>query len=72
MHRFAMLLIPSPGNEPPLEVVYLEDYGSARASCVEIAVGPGWIGVRDTKQRDAGPILTFGRAAWATFLTEPR
>lgn len=30
MHRFGMLRIPSPGNEPPLEVVYLEDYGSAR------------------------------------------
>jgi transcriptional regulator with XRE-family HTH domain len=29
-HRFGMLRIPSPGNAPPLEVVYLEDFGSAR------------------------------------------
>lgn len=38
-------------------------------SCVEVADNlPGWIHVRDTKDRDGGT-LTFTPTAWHTFVT---
>ncbi|MGH3837420.1 MAG: DUF397 domain-containing protein [Pseudonocardiaceae bacterium] len=37
-------------------------------NCVEVTTAvPGWIGVRDTKNRTAG-LLTFNRQQWDTFL----
>lgn len=36
--------------------------------CVEVAVVRGWVGVRDTKQHGAGPILAFTPTAWEAFL----
>lgn len=43
------------------------------ASCVEVGAGPGGvIGVRDTKARGAGPVLTFTRPEWAAFLDAVR
>ncbi|MGW1677037.1 DUF397 domain-containing protein [Saccharopolyspora sp. NPDC002376] len=41
------------------------------ASCVEVAVTPELVGVRDTKDR-AGGTLTFSRSQWAGFLTAVR
>lgn len=38
-------------------------------NCVEVtAAVPGWVGVRDTKNRAAG-LLALGRPQWNTFLT---
>ena len=38
-------------------------------SCVEVADNlPGVVGVRDTKDRGAGPILTFTAEAWQAFV----
>lgn len=37
-------------------------------SCVEVAPTPDGMAMRDNKQSD-GPILRFGRNAWADFLT---
>ncbi|MGW5648587.1 DUF397 domain-containing protein [Saccharopolyspora sp. NPDC003752] len=39
--------------------------------CVEVAVTPGAVGVRDTKDR-AGGSLTFTRGQWADFLAALR
>ncbi|WP_326562268.1 DUF397 domain-containing protein [Micromonospora sp. NBC_01796] len=36
--------------------------------CVEVAELPHAIAVRDSKDPD-GPVLTFGRTAWARFAT---
>ncbi|WP_028937933.1 DUF397 domain-containing protein [Pseudonocardia spinosispora] len=36
--------------------------------CVEVAETPETCLVRDTKQRGAGPILTFATPAWTDFL----
>ncbi|MEV0054491.1 DUF397 domain-containing protein [Saccharopolyspora shandongensis] len=39
--------------------------------CVEVAMTPGVVGVRDTKDR-AGGSLTFTRGQWAGFLAALR
>ncbi|MCT2276933.1 DUF397 domain-containing protein [Micromonospora chalcea] len=37
-------------------------------NCVEVADGlPGVVGLRDSKD-PTGPVLTFGRADWSTFV----
>ncbi|GAA2352939.1 DUF397 domain-containing protein [Nonomuraea africana] len=41
---------------------------SADGACVEVAYAEGAIGVRDTKQDGAGPILVFDEREWAAFL----
>ncbi|MFE8952161.1 DUF397 domain-containing protein [Streptomyces althioticus] len=42
--------------------------GAETDSCVEIAMGPTTVHIRDSKNTD-GPRLTFATAAWAGFLT---
>lgn len=37
------------------------------ANCVEVALGTGAVGVRDSKD-PTGPHLTFGATAWTAFL----
>ena len=41
---------------------------SGDAGCVEIAYADGWIGVRDTKDAGAGPVLAFAEHEWQAFL----
>ena len=41
---------------------------SDSGGCVEVATSEDWIGVRDTKDLGAGPILTFNHTEWAAFL----
>lgn len=41
--------------------------GTDGESCIELALTPGTIHVRDSKQ-DQGPRLTLTPAAWASFL----
>ncbi|WP_369170223.1 DUF397 domain-containing protein [Streptomyces sp. R28] len=38
-------------------------------SCVEIAIAPRTVHVRDSKHRDAGPRLALATQAWAAFVT---
>ena len=35
--------------------------------CVEVGSGSAVVGVRDTKQNGAGPVLAFPAAAWQAF-----
>jgi hypothetical protein len=42
--------------------------GNGGASCVEVAITPDVVGVRDTKAHGNGPILTFEPAQWAAFV----
>jgi len=35
--------------------------------CVEVGSGRAVVGVRDSKDCDAGPVLTFSASAWARF-----
>ncbi len=42
--------------------------GSGDAGCVEAAYADGWIGVRDTKDAGAGPVLVFTEHEWRVFL----
>jgi len=41
---------------------------SGDGGCVEVAHADGWIGVRDTKDAGAGPVLTFTKREWQAFL----
>jgi hypothetical protein len=41
---------------------------SDTGACVEVAVSNGTVGVRDTKDAGAGPILEFNDVEWAAFL----
>jgi Domain of unknown function (DUF397) len=42
--------------------------GSNDIGCVEIAFHEGRIGVRDTKDRGSGPVLSFTAHEWSCFL----
>lgn len=43
-------------------------YSTTNSSCVEVAITPGVVGVRDTKDRDGGT-LAFTWDRWTTFIT---
>lgn len=42
-------------------------YSEANTECVEAACAHGLVGVRDSKQGEVGPILTFPVSTWAEF-----
>ena len=42
-------------------------YSGQSGSCVEVGVGAGTVGVRDTKDRHH--TLAFGRDTWTSFIT---
>ncbi|HWR46462.1 MAG TPA: DUF397 domain-containing protein [Pseudonocardiaceae bacterium] len=44
---------------------------NAQYACVEVAVVPGHIGVRDSKDR-SGPALVFPPSAWQAFVGNVR
>jgi hypothetical protein len=43
-------------------------YSAANANCVEVGADRRVVGVRDTKQTGAGPVLEFPAAAWRAFI----
>lgn len=45
---------------------------SGDGGCVEVADLGDLVGMRDTKDRGTGPVLTFSRAMWAEFLVGVR
>lgn len=46
---------------------------STGGNCVEVADNLAeWIYVRDTKDNDRGPILTFSREAWREFIAHTK
>jgi hypothetical protein len=45
-------------------------YSNSSANCVEVAAARRTVGVRDSKAGGSGPVLTFGAAAWARFLSQ--
>jgi hypothetical protein len=46
-------------------------YSNATSSCVEVAVQPTFVAVRDTEYRH-GPVLTIDPADWRAFTTAVR
>jgi hypothetical protein len=43
-------------------------YSHGNGACVEVAANRRIIGVRDTVQRQRGPVLEFPAAAWRAFI----
>ncbi len=55
-------------NRPPVELFGPWLSNTGEGNCVEIAHGPeGWVGVRDSKDEGAGPVLRFTAEEWAAF-----
>ncbi|MFJ4439937.1 DUF397 domain-containing protein [Streptomyces sp. NPDC088923] len=46
--------------------------GADGGDCVEVAVGERTMPVRDSKRADGGPMIEFGRPAFARFLASVR
>ncbi|MFD9001835.1 DUF397 domain-containing protein [Streptomyces sp. NPDC059582] len=43
--------------------------GGEGGECLEVAVSPHTVRVRDSKRHEAGPVLALTPATWADFLT---
>jgi len=63
---------PNPGHGSAL-VWFKSSYSSSGDgnSCVELALAPGTVHVRDSKYGEAGPRLALGAQAWAGFVGWP-
>lgn len=46
--------------------------GANGGNCVEVGTDSTRVLVRDTKDSEAGPVLAFGREAWAAFAAQVR
>jgi len=44
--------------------------GNGGADCVETGSGPGAVLIRDTKDRERGPVLRVSPEAWRVFTAE--
>ncbi|HET9253934.1 MAG TPA: DUF397 domain-containing protein [Pseudonocardiaceae bacterium] len=49
---------------------YTSSRSSGAQNCVEVAHGPGWTAVRDSKN-PAGPALVFSHREWQAFIEDP-
>ncbi|GAA0519771.1 DUF397 domain-containing protein [Saccharopolyspora thermophila] len=47
---------------------FKSSYSATQDACVEVAMVPGVVGVRDTKNHNSGTLI-FTNTAWANFLT---
>jgi hypothetical protein len=46
----------------------VSSYTGGQGNCVEVGRSATTIAVRDTKDRERGPVLHFDRAAWCAFI----
>lgn len=58
-------------NALPKTAWRTSSYSGGQGECVEIAVAPEVVPVRDSK-RPEGPALGFDRTAWSTFIAHLR
>ena len=42
-------------------------YTGGQGNCVEVGTSASGVAVRDTKDRESGPVLRFDPSAWRTF-----
>jgi Domain of unknown function (DUF397) len=51
----------------PHDAWHKSSRSSGASNCVEVANGPGWTAVRDSKNK-TGPVLVFTDGAWDAFI----
>lgn len=51
----------------PDDAWYKSSRSSGASNCVEVAHGPGWTAVRDSKNK-TGPVLIFADGQWSAFI----
>lgn len=56
------------GNCTEVGAWFKSSYSMADGNCLEAGQGTAVIGVRDTRDNGAGPVLEFAPAAWTAFL----
>jgi len=44
-------------------------FSFSNGNCAEVGTAPGVVGVRDTRDRGAGPVLLFAADSWRAFAT---
>ncbi|MFG2812928.1 DUF397 domain-containing protein [Streptomyces sp. NPDC048410] len=59
-------------NTEPLAWFKSSYSGTQGGDCVEVAVDPNTVHIRDSKAPAAGPTLRLSPTAWANFLTTER
>jgi hypothetical protein len=52
-------------------IAWRKSSASNSGDCVQVAVGRGWVLIRDSANRD-GAVLRFSPAAWSAFTTRTR
>jgi hypothetical protein len=59
-------------TEPRLAGWRTSRHSGSSANCVEVAADGHIVGVRDSKQRGRGSVLTFTARAWQAFIADAR
>lgn len=62
------VLISDPAKVAQLSHRYAKIRNDSGGQCLEVAVRPGVIHIRDSKNSDDGPMITASSAAWSAFL----
>jgi hypothetical protein len=66
-----MEAVTGPGDDASSPLVWRRSIRCDSGACVEVAFGGGGVAMRDSKESD-GPILTFTRGGWASFVAGVR
>ncbi|MGP3777033.1 DUF397 domain-containing protein (plasmid) [Streptomyces sp. SDT5-1] len=59
-----------PRFDPATAVWFKASYSSGDQNCLESALVPGVVPVRDSKLAEESPVVLFSPTSWSSFITE--